>query len=135
MRHHLIRWIAAAGLLTVIAALTAATPTRWESFSLILVRDGSAWSATCEAGCAWTELGSRRPRLFGTSIVIDSYGIAGWLTPPDTSVAFAFRVTADGPAGWKATSLKGTAWTALAFECATSPCRARITGAGVEGVR
>ncbi len=132
---HLNRWIAAAGLVIVLTALTAAVPTRADGFSVILVRDGSAWSATCEAGCAWETIGSRRPRLFGTSIVIDSHGLQGRLTPPDTSVAFAFRVTADGPTGWKATSQKGTAWTALTFACAKNPCRARITETGVEGIR
>jgi hypothetical protein len=135
MRHRLNRWIAGAGIPLLLVTLTAALPTQSESFALVLVRDGSAWSATCEAGCAWQTVGSRRSRLLGTSVVIDSRGISGSSTPQDTGVTFAFRVTADGPTGWKATSLSGTAWTTLTFKCAESPCRARVTETGVEGVR
>ena len=135
MRHRLNRWIAGASILPVLVALTAAVPARSESFALVLVREGSAWSATCEAGCAWQTVESRRSRLFGTSVVINSRGISASTTPQDTAATFAFRVTADGPTGWRATSLKGTAWTALTFNCAESPCRARVTEAGVEGAR
>ena len=132
MYRRLIRWIVPAVLL---AALTAATPARRDSFSLVLVRDGTAWNAMCESGCAWTAIGENKPRLFGRSIVIDNHGLQGWLTRPDTTAAFVFRVTADGQNGWKATGLKGTAWKELGFNCAESPCRARITDTGVEGVR
>jgi hypothetical protein len=126
------RWIVPAVL---VAALTAEAPPQRDSFSLVLVRDGTAWNATCESGCDWTAIGSQRPRLFGTSVVIDNHGLQGWLTRPDTTAAFVFRVTADGQNGWKATSLKGTAWKTLGFNCAERPCRARITDTGVEVVQ
>lgn len=135
MRHSLNRWVASLGVLAMLVALPAAASTRSASFELVLVRDGSAWSATCQAGCSWQTVESRRSRLLGTRVVIDSDGISSVTTPQDTSATFAFRVTADGPTGWKATSLRGTAWTALTFKCAASPCRARITEAGVEGFR
>lgn len=131
MHRRLSRWIVPALLLTV---LTAAAPAQRDPFSLVLVRDGTAWSATCESGCAWTTIGERKPGLFGTSVVIDYYGIGGSFAKHDTTEAFAFRVTADGQNGWKATGLKGTAWKELGFNCADSPCGARITEAGVEGV-
>lgn len=132
MHHRFSRWIVPTILL---AALTAAVPARRDSFSLVLERDGNAWRATCDAGCAWTEAGTSRPALFGSTIVVDNYGLKGWLAQHDTSAAFEFKVTADGENGWKAEGLKGTAWTELGFRCATSPCRARITETGVEGVR
>ncbi len=133
MHHHLAGWIAPAVLLTMLAALSAAARARPDSFSLILERNGTEWSAACESGCAWGAISSRRPRLLGTSIVIDSYGVRGWGQPND-SASFAFKVSADGRDGWKAEGLMGTAWTKLTFKCADSPCRARITEKGVEGI-
>lgn len=132
MSHRSTRWIVPAVLL---AALTAAVPARRDSFSLVLERDGNAWRATCDAGCGWTEGGTRRPAIFGTTVVINNYGFEGWLEPHITTATFEFKVSADGKNGWKAEGLKGTAWTELGFRCATSPCRARITETGVEGVR
>lgn len=134
MGHRHTRWITGAGILFGLAALTAARPARPEPFTLVLVREGTSWSATCEAGCAWETVASSRPRILGTSVVIDSRGIYG-SGPGDAQATFAFRATADGANGWKATGLKGTAWKALTFQCATSPCRARISESGVEGGR
>ena len=135
MRIRLDRWLATGGLLAVLVAISAAAPAPSESFSLILVRNGTAWSATCESGCIWEAVGSKRPRIFGTSIVIDSYGVAGLLSSPHDDASFAFKVKADGENGWKAEGLKGTAWAKLTFDCAGSPCRARVTEAGAEGIR
>ncbi len=135
MRNRLSRWAAAGVSLAMLATLSAAAPAQPDSFSLILERDGTAWSATCESGCAWGAVASRRPRIFGTSIVIDSYGVAGLLGSPHDSAVFAFKVSADGDNGWKAEGLKGTAWIKLTYGCENSPCRARVTERGVEGVR
>jgi hypothetical protein len=132
MSHRSTRWIVPAILL---AALTAAIPARRDAFSLVLERDGNAWRATCDAGCGWTEIGSSRPAIFGTTVAINNYGLEGWLTRHDTTATFEFKVTADGENGWKAKGLKGTAWTDLGFHCANSPCQARITESGVESVR
>ena len=126
------RAVIAAAFLT---AITAAAPTGPTHFSLTLVRDGSTWTATCEAGCAWKALGAHKPRLLGSSIVVDNTGVQLWGAPHDSTVTFAFRVSADGATGWRATSLGGTAWTALTFQCQRMPCRARITEAGVQGLR
>lgn len=134
MRIRLAPWIAPGVLLTMLAALSAAAPARPDSFSLILERNGTEWSATCESGCEWGAVSSRRPRLFGTSIVIDSYGVAGLLGSPHDDASFAFNVSADGSDGWKAEGLKGTAWIKLTYGCEDSPCRARVTDAGVEGM-
>ena len=134
MHRCLSRWIAPGVSLTMLAVLSAAAPARPDSFSLILERDGTEWSATCESGCAWEAVGSKRPRIFGTSIVIDSYGVAGLLGSPHDDAAFAFKVAADGSDGWKAEGLNGTAWIKLTYGCEDSPCRARITEKGVEGI-
>lgn len=135
MHSHPGRWVVAGGMLTMLVMLLAAAPAQPDSFSLILERDGTAWSATCESGCIWQSFGSQRPRSFGTSIVIDSYGLAGLLGPRNDDASFEFKVSADGNYGWKAEGLKGTAWIKLTYGCEDSPCRARVTERGVEGIR
>ena len=135
MRQYLHRWLLATGTVALVCVLAAARPPRVEPFSLVLVRTGNAWSATCESGCAWKTVRSERARILGTSVVIDSHGISGAFSARDTSLTFAFRVSADGSTGWKATGLRGTSWTALSFGCTGPVCRARITGAGVEQAR
>ncbi len=135
MHHRIARWIASGVALTMLAALSAAAPARPDSFSLILERDGTEWSATCESGCIWEAVGTKRPRIFGTSVVIDNFGVAGLLGSPHDDASFAFKVSADGENGWKAEGLKGTAWTRLTFGCVDSPCRAWVTEAGVQGLR
>jgi hypothetical protein len=134
MHRRLSRWTVPGLLVTNLAALSAAAPAPSASFSLILERDGTEWSATCESGCDWATVGSKRPRIFGTSIVIDSYGVAGLLGSPHDDASFAFKVSGDGDNGWKAEGLKGTAWTKLTYGCEDGPCRARVTQAGVEGI-
>jgi hypothetical protein len=51
------------------------------------------------------------------------------------SLPGSIRVSANGATGRKSASLQGTAWKKLMYRCPTSPCRARITESGVEGVR
>lgn len=134
MHRRLSRWTVPGLLLIMFAALSAAAPAPSASFSLILERDGTEWSATCESGCAWESLTSSGWRLLGTSVVIDSRGVAGWLGSPHKDALFAFKVSADGDNAWKAKGLKGTAWTKLKYGCENGPCRARVTQAGVEGI-
>ena len=134
MDRRLNRWAVPGLLVAMLAALSAAAPAPSASFSLILERDGTEWRAKCESGCAWESLMSSRWRLLGTTVVIDSRGVAGLLGSPHDDATFAFKVSADGENGWKADGLKGTAWTKLTYGCEDSPCRARITEKGVEGI-
>ena len=102
MHRRLSRWTGPGLLVTMLAALSAAAPAPLGSFSLILERDGTKWSAKCESGCAWESLTSNRWRLLGTTVVIDSRGAAGWLGSPHDDASFAFKLSADGENGWKA---------------------------------
>ena len=131
MQRHAIRWIAP---VVLIAALSAAAPPASAGFSIILERDGATWRATCESGCTWTALSGSKAGAFGSTVVIDNYGITLSARAGTDNAAFAFRLTADGDAGWTAAGLKGTAWTELTFGCRLATCRARITDTGVEGV-
>lgn len=131
MRYRAVRCIVPALLLATLTAAAAPAPA---GFSVILERDGTTWRATCERGCDWTSLSGRKPALMGSTVTIDNQGITLGAASSDSALRFAFEVTADGTAGWHATGLVGTGWKALAFECASVPCRARVTDTGVESI-
>jgi hypothetical protein len=106
-------------------------PSQPAHFAITLEHVGNSWSATCETGCAWTKMNSRKPRLFGRTIRIDDTGILQRGAGPSADATFSISFTADGDNGWKATGQRGTVWTTLGYRCATQGCRARITEDGV----
>ena len=132
MRLRFLGWTAPVILVALLGATPRGTPA---SFSMILVRDGSTWRATCESGCRWSSVSAGTGWFQSSRVLIDNTGIKTRDFEPDSAATFAFRVTTDGSRGWKATGLKGTAWQEVSFTCPRLSCRARLTEAGVEGAQ
>ena len=132
MRQRLLQWTTPILLFATLGASGPADPLH---FSIILERDGRTWRAACETGCTWDSLTAHKPWFLSSRVLIDETGVHTSGATPDSSVTFAFRVTADGSRGWTATTVKGTAWRVLSFTCPSTSCRARITEVGVEVVQ
>ena len=104
-----------------------------DSFSIILERDGSRWSARCERGCTFQSV-STTTRAIETPMHLDAHGLRTAATAYSEPSPFGFDLIPRGR-GWEATKARGTVWTVLAFDCGNTPCRARVTELGVSAIQ
>src|SRR5262245_31297087 len=119
-------------LIGVATIATRAFPPQRPSFSLVLERAGTVWSANCESGCDFLKV-STTTRDLAMPMRLDEHGLRTLAADYPEATRFAFTLVARGQ-GFEATSVKGTAWAKLAFECAQEPCRVRVTDDGVTGL-
>src|ERR1051325_2402005 len=116
----------------LIGAVASAPSTRREpiaNFSIVLEATPKGWSARCDMGCGWSELGFACPTACGA--IVDQNGLVTLASLRPDSTTFMFLVE-HTPNGATAVSRKGTAWVSLSWKCESLPCRARITARGVE---
>jgi hypothetical protein len=120
--------------MAVLFALSACHPGRMqpsESFSFVLERSQTGWSARCTTGCRWTNLTFN----YGRNVArISASGVAGPAVADTETAGFAFDLQPQ-TSGWTATTIRGTRWQNLSWQCAqgTPVCRARVTESGVSG--
>ena len=102
---------------------------RLDHFSLVLDYTATGWSAECELGCS-TPWAAKFSCKTACDARVDALGLVTLAEqrPADPRFAFTLERTADGVS---AKSKTGTAWTTLTWGCASAPCRARVTEAGV----
>ena len=121
-----------ATLLLSVGAAAPASKTDLAHFSVILERSDSGWSAECETGCAgkWkASFTCAKARSCGARV--DALGIITLANDRRLDPKFSF--TLEGVVdGITASHSKGTEWITLMWGCGKAPCRARMTGVGVE---
>ncbi len=114
----------AAATLGITAAVNAPA-----SFDITLSRTATGWSATCAAGCAWTDV--TMDCAAQCQAVVSETGMRAQRSEDLASEAFAFVVEPRGTGGWHAVAIRGTAWRETSIACGEARCRARVDGSGV----
>jgi hypothetical protein len=118
--------------LTALAATVLGTTAAMRApaaFDITLSRTATGWSATCAAGCAWTQVSMDCAP--GCQAVISERGMRTQRTEELASESFAFVVEPRGAGGWQAVSIRGTAWSQTGVGCGAVGCRTRVDASGV----
>lgn len=110
------------------APTTALAPTNLSPFRMIVEQTAKGWRLQCDSGCAWTELSVGCNN--GCGVRIDASGLSRDLKAPVIPGSFAFTLER-APAGWRASSLAGTSWLNLSWQCRPAGCPARLDASGV----
>jgi hypothetical protein len=97
------------------------------SFSMRIERTDKGIAAQCTQGCLWTSVAAD---CAGCVHRIDATGIGPASQVEDPEVSFAFNVQ-ELEGKLVATSIKGTAWTKLSWNCGRALCSAHIDERGV----
>jgi hypothetical protein len=99
-------------------------------FRLSIERSDSGFRARCITGCTWTALSASCHA--GCKALIDANGV--YLNPATQPAPspFAFRLEPTAT-GWKAESVRGTAWLGLSYSCGSPGCAAWVDEFGVRG--
>jgi hypothetical protein len=119
-------------LVATVVGTTAAVPAP-ASFDITLSRTATGWSASCAAGCAWTQVSMDCAQ--GCQAVISERGMRTQRSEELDAEAFAFVVEPRGYGGWQAVAIRGTTWTETSVSCGASLCRVRVDGNGVTRCR
>jgi hypothetical protein len=98
------------------------------NFSIVVTTTVNGWAATCDSGCRWKGLSFACASA--CPAIIDANGLVTLASIRSDSTPFSIVLHHDFH-GAQATSRGGTAWTRLAWDCQSFPCRARVDRLGV----
>ncbi len=99
-------------------------------FRITIDRSDSGFVARCDTGCTWTALSLSCDARCRPLIDANGVYLSPVASPRQAPFAFRFEATANG---WKAESVRGTAWLALSYGCGPDNCAAWIDEFGVHG--
>jgi hypothetical protein len=124
-----LRPLLALALLATAVVGTTAAKNAPASFDITLTRTAGGWSASCAAGCQWTQLSMDCAP--GCQAVVSEFGLRTQRTDDLAKASFAFVVEPRGFGGWHAVALRGTAWSETSIGCGESRCSTRVDELGV----
>lgn len=120
--------------LLFLSASAASPPTRTDraSFSLIIGRSATGWSAECEIGCTGKWKASFNCADQGKcGARVDAIGIITLANDRRLDPRFSFALDG-GVGGITAHHSQGAGWEMLTWGCGKAPCRARVTEEGAQ---